>query len=156
MKKLLLLAAGCCLLTASAEFKTSNGSVELRKLNSRNMPQQQMKTRAGADRSLIYGYCLDYADALGTGTPEYYVSGAIYVPEEVSQQLAGNAITALRIAYGESSNTTVSLFVTEELTDGITGIMNPIYVEDGTIEKTNGWNDVELTTPMCLTVLPYM
>lgn len=90
---------------------------------------------------LIFGYCGDVNNSLGTGTAGQNVDAAIYIPEATAKLYAGNQITKLFIGYGTSSYNRVRVYFTETLGG------EEMYAQVATITTQSGWNEIELDTP---------
>ncbi len=87
----------------------------------------------------VFGYCLEdtYSDLFVTSaTSGLDVAFAICIPESIAQQLQGNVINAVRIAFNNSYKRDICIFITEDL-DG-----DDEYALENQRLSTVGWNEV--------------
>lgn len=98
---------------------------------------------------LIFGYCTDVKDGLGVGAAGYSMEAAIEVPQGLSKAWRGNKITAIRVGYGKSSNKSVMVYITDDLTG------YPIVSQNAEMTEEFGWNEVVLEEPYVLDGAPF-
>lgn len=96
---------------------------------------------ATQENSVVFGYCGDYSDGLGTGSVGVTLKGAIGLAKTQANKYKGNKITKVRIGYGNSTNKDITLFISKTLAG------TPVYTQNATLSTLNGWNEIELTTP---------
>lgn len=107
-----------------------------------------MDVTAPMAASNVFGYCLDdSSQPVSRNTPAdgLEVSFAIYVPEAAAQQLAGNKVESLNIAFNNRYRRDVQIFFRETL-DG-----NDLYATPEMRLSTTGWNEVTLDEPFEIT-----
>ena len=101
-----------------------------------------LKAVAAEEETMQFGYCGDYAMALGsTDATVSTESAAIEIPEELAQSWAGAEITKVSIGYGVSTVKDVTVFFTESLDEP------PFYTQHALMSVSGGWNTVNLDTP---------
>ena len=140
MKKsiLFLVAMACSVAPVSAKGLILNGN------HAAKAPHSAPAFRAAEDADdeyLVFGYCQDYFNSVGTGEPGTIVGGAIFIPRETAALYTGNQLSHVIIGYGQSSYTRVNIFLTYSLDE------EPFYTQQATMTVTNGWNNVKLDTP---------
>ena len=101
-------------------------------------------TRASDDQ-LIYGYCQGYNTCLGIGQAGISLEAAIEIPESVIKSWVGAKITAINIGFGQSSNTRIFVYITDDI-EGYT-----LYDQYYNVTVQNGWNQVVLDQPFEIT-----
>lgn len=131
MKKILLIAAmaaiaGTCAYAGGWDrMETKSG--------------RHAQTRAEENTPLlVFGYCQGYNEALGqAGT----LSAAIEIPAETAQKWIGAQLTQVRLAFGQASKNTVTVYLSSTLRG------TPFYTQDVELETMDGWNTITLDTP---------
>lgn len=131
-KTLLFLGAALLAMTATA-------SPSVFKSQPLNAPAKSIVT-LDDEETFTFGYCSGFVGGLGIGQAGYQLAAAIEIPEGMAQMWTGKELKAVNIGFGESVQTTVTVFLTETLTG------TPFYTQTATLE-TNNWNTVELNTP---------
>lgn len=101
----------------------------------------QSKPATRAAESFEFGYCFDIYDGVGLQTPGAVMEGVMEIPKELAQKWKGQQVTAVDIAFGQSSNKIVNVYITKDL-DGV-----PEYMQEATMIQEIAWNKVDLKTP---------
>ena len=149
MKKFLLSMAAAILgasTFAATSVPAANSAGEWQKgnLDAKGTAAMKAPARADATGTVTFGYASDYGDGLGTGNAGTRLSAAIAIPKEVASLWKGGQIKAVNIGFGQSTQTTVSVFISKTLSG------TPDYTQPATM-KQNQWNTVALTTPFDVT-----
>lgn len=96
----------------------------------------------------VFGYCIDECQGISPtniSSEGVEVALAIYIPENTAQQLKGNTIDGLRVAFNNRYRRDVSFFIMYDL-EGDTA-----YSLQNQRLQTVGWNNVEFDEPFEIT-----
>lgn len=108
--------------------------------------QQKMTKLPDNEDHIVFGYCQDYYTGIGTGKNNDKLYAAIEIPADVAQGWVGNELSHVRIALGPTTNTNITLFLSEKLGKD-SDLDFAFYTQTANLSTTEGWNEIQLETP---------
>lgn len=91
---------------------------------------------------IIFGYCDGLYTGLGVNQGSE-VQAAIRMPQDRATQLKGNQLTKVRIGYGTTESTDITIYLSYDAQKAD----QTFYKQDVTVTKQNDWNEFTLETP---------